>query len=447
MHIAFLWNSVPHAEGGGGMVSVGMVQAMLRAGHRVTICVLMEPESIRPQHMPQLEELQSSNVTITEIPVPPRASWRFSGFRRLAHRFRVLLRPRNADFHPLVTQAQTVGAILAPLKPDVIIVFQVIEALHGVPTAPKMALLGAMEHLTHLYWWRVRATWRAPIRTVVMGIRALLVSFLVRRWNLRMLADYQRVGVLGAQDAVWLRQHGITNALYLPAPIQDPGQASWKSRRAGVTSGEDSGVKPKIILVGHVQAVPTLAGLYFFGRHILPGLERSLGAEAFEVHIIGRYSLPRPLARAFDKPSVRLRGFVEDIDGEFLTSDILCVPTPIDFSMRVRICVGFSFGCCVVAHHAIAAGMPELIHDYNVLMAGDGPGLVSQIVRALRDERLRVWLGANARRTYEERFSAGRAGQILLDELERIRGGPSSEAIHPSEIGAGFCHRKERNEI
>lgn len=422
MHIAFVWNDVPNSESGAGMVSTGIVRAMLNAGHHVTICVLAEPNTIQPQHIPRLEEFFSSpNVTVVHIPIPAKASWAYTGLRRWLHRLRVIVRPRNDDVHPLVLHAETIGGRLAPLRPDVIIVFQAIEALHGVSIAPKMALLGAMEHLTHVHWWLVKRTWKRPLWSIVNGVRVLFVAFLIRRWNLQMAAEYDRVATLGAQDAVWLRRHDVTRALYLPAFVEDPGPAPSRARLVSIGTMERSGRKPKIILVGHVRTAPTLAGLYFFGRQVLPGLERALGADGFEVHVIGRYALPPDLARVFDKPSVRLRGFVADVDSEFLTADVLCVPTPIDFSTRVRICVGFAFGCCVVAHNGNAAGMPELMHEYNILMAGTAPGMVSQIIRAFGDDDLRIRLGTNARQTFEDQYSVEKAGRILLGELARMR--------------------------
>ena len=393
-------------------MGTGIVQALINAGHHVTICVLVEPEFIRPKHVPQLSEFKAANVSIVEIPVPAREPNRLSGWRRLMHRIRVLTRPSHTDFHPLAKQSHVLAETLTGIQPDVIVVFQVIEVLYGVQSAPKMALLGAMEHLTLLYWLRLQATWRTPIRTMMGCVRALLV----RRWNIHMLGDYQRVGVLGAQDTVWLRRRGVTNALYLPAPIVDPGESLWKHRY----QKRPSGTKWKIIMVGHVQALPTLSGLYFFAEHVLPRLEQVLDPETFEVHIIGRYLLPKKLAIDFARPSIRLRGFVEDIASEFLSADILLVPTPIDFSIRVRISVGFSFGCCVVAHQANAPGMAELIHDYNILMGADGESLVAQIVRALRDDVLRERLGCNARRTYEEHFSLEEAGKKLLKVLGEI---------------------------
>jgi hypothetical protein len=416
MHAAFVWTSLPHAEGGGGMVSAGIIRALLSAGHRVTICVLVQPDDIRIQHTPQLAELRAAGVEVVELLMAPRQARRLTGWRRLARRLQVLVRPQHTDFHPLAAEAGRVAAMLAGLGPDVVVLFQVVEALHGTVTAPRLALLGAMEHQTHLYGWRLRASWRRPVMTLVSGLRVLMAARVIRRSNLRMLSDYGRVGVLGAQDAVWLRQQGVTRAVYLPAAVEDTGRDVWLARVAGRAPRQPG----KIIMVGHVKALPTLAGLYFFAREVLPRLEARLGADGFQVHIIGRYDVPPDLALLLARPSVRTRGFVEDIDTEFASADVLLVPTPIDFSIRVRICVAFSFGCCVVAHAANAPGMPELLHEHNVLMAGDGEGMAGEIARAVIDDALRERLQRNARRTYEEHYSVEAARLRAVGELERL---------------------------
>src|SRR5439155_8065152 len=145
-----------------------------------------------------------------------------------------------------------------------------------------------------------------------------------------------------------------------------------------------------------------------------------LGADGFDVEIVGAHEPPPRLQPALDShPAVHLRGHVEPPDEEFLRADVVLVPTPIETGPRVRILSAFSYGCCVVAHTANRLGIPQLVHGENVLLA-DREGLAGQTLAALRDSGLRARLGRRGRELYEAGFTAARPGATIVQELERL---------------------------
>jgi polysaccharide biosynthesis protein PslH len=135
-------------------------------------------------------------------------------------------------------------------------------------------------------------------------------------------------------------------------------------------------------------------------------------------------------------PTVHLRGYVEDVNREFLSSDVLLVSTPINLGTRTRIIEGFSYGCCVVAHEANGLGIPQIVHGKNALLGKDGSELADAVIRVLTDRSLRERLQSNARRTYEENFSIESAGARLTAELEKIV--LNGAAAH--RLADGNCH-------
>jgi len=157
-----------------------------------------------------------------------------------------------------------------------------------------------------------------------------------------------------------------------------------------------------------------------FAREILPRLERELGPEKFEVRVVGEGEPPPELARMLPRSSVKLCGRIEPADPEFLSADVQLVPTPFVLGIRLRIIVGFSFGCCVVAHTNDALNIPEMVHEENALLASDGPGLAEAVIRAVREPELRARIGANARRTYERYSTPEVAAAPIVAELERL---------------------------
>ena len=130
--------------------------------------------------------------------------------------------------------------------------------------------------------------------------------------------------------------------------------------------------------------------------------------------------MPEDVAPLFKRPSVRLRGYVEDIDIELLAADVLLVPTPVTLGFRSRVIAAFSYGACTVLHKANRAGLPELVHEENSLVAASGKGLAQQIFRAVRDSELSNRIRHSARKTYASRWTEEIAGGVIADELESM---------------------------
>jgi glycosyltransferase involved in cell wall biosynthesis len=173
-------------------------------------------------------------------------------------------------------------------------------------------------------------------------------------------------------------------------------------------------------MVGQLRGTPTLLGLHMFAKEILPRLEALLGPEGFEVHVIGSYAPPVELQKAFSRPSICLRGYVESLDSEFASADVLLVPTPVAFSVRVRVLTGLSYGACVVAHSANANGIPEMQDGENVLLGRNGRELADAVVRAVRDPLLRSRIGTNGRRMFEKYFAPEVAGTRIAEDLAAL---------------------------
>jgi glycosyltransferase involved in cell wall biosynthesis len=200
---------------------------------------------------------------------------------------------------------------------------------------------------------------------------------------------------------------------YYPAPLPDPGSPGPNARNEKFR-----------ILLGPSQlgATSTRAGLVTFAREVLPALERELGVDAFEVRVVGEGEAPPELARPH--PSVTLTGRIEPADDEFRSADVQLVPTPFALGKRVRIIVGWSFGCPVVAHRAEAGPLPELQHGENALLAGNGRGLAEALARLARDEALRRRIAEGGRQTYEQTFAPDVAARPIVERLTALAAQP-----------------------
>jgi hypothetical protein len=161
---------------------------------------------------------------------------------------------------------------------------------------------------------------------------------------------------------------------------------------------------------------------------ILPVLTRELGADGFEVHVVGGQEPPAAFREGLRHPAVRLRGQIESPEEEFFAAHVLLAPNPTTTGASARILSGLTFGSCIVAHTDSVIGIPELEHGSNCLMAADGPGLARETLVALRDAALRERLGDEARRLYESSFSPPVAAGRIVEELERLATARRGEA-------------------
>ncbi|MBI3876857.1 MAG: glycosyltransferase, partial [Verrucomicrobia bacterium] len=176
-----------------------------------------------------------------------------------------------------------------------------------------------------------------------------------------------------------------------------------------------------------LQGTANSYGLHFIGTQLAPALEREFGAGGIELHVFGAREPTHAVAAALKHPLIRVRGFVEDIDGEMLESPLFLLANNCGHykAGHTRFLHAWSLHCCILAHSENLKTMPELEHDHNVLLAGSAEEWVAQIKRALADHALRERIGNAGRKTFEEKFAprvvAAKLAQQMQEAIERIK--------------------------
>ena len=428
MRLAFIEPEVPNREFSTVSYAARLfIDALTADGHEVHAVLPLPQRSMISDEVTRarwIQELEDAGVPVTVVPGDPpeapfhgRMAWRKEQARRL-------LRPRVGDYFAHVALAPAMAQTLDAIEPDVLFIwggYEGIAATHEAVTAPRFAFMGDPAHLPDVYRRSPPLVGRGPRLTPPHAL------FRLEAWRksqmmTRMLARCDAVAATSSHHAAWFRRHGVGRCQYLHNMVPDWGGPKWMERRL---QEEPSG-KFKILLMGHVGGTATLAGLYLLADEVLPALEHLLGS-GFEVHVCGRGELPADLAAKLDRPSVRMRGYVDDIVTEIRSSDIFLVPTPIKLGVRVRIPYAWSVGACVVAHRANSQGLPELRDQTNALLASDGLRLARAIARAYHDAPLRSGLISEGRTTYEAEFSRDAVYPKILAELDRI----AVRRLHP----------------
>jgi hypothetical protein len=418
MRIALVAGSVPNPTAGGATLTTWTAaKYFLEQGHEVVVVMLGYDTYTDPQG----ETLEAHAAALEAIGgrlevVPSRSSDTWSHLstapRARLHR---LLRPAPELLFPTLVDRAAMDEALRRVAPDAILAYhwESLAATHGTRVAPRLGVVVDPHHLPILYRWR--ASLRRPnawtYRMLPVVYQYLRAS---PRTMTRLLRDCEAATNLAAHHAAWFRAHGVPDCSYMRTPVPDPfaeGETRTRSSRRE---------RPALLLMGHLKGTSTTQGLKHFGRDVLPLLDEALGADGFEVRIVGGYEPGASLLRHFDHPAVRFCGHTSDPGAEFLDADMMVVPTPIKLGTRVRILSAFSYGCPVVAHQANALGIPELEHGRNVVLGGSAKELAAGIVDVARDATLHARLEKEGRETFERFFSPPVAAGAMLDVLQAL---------------------------
>jgi glycosyltransferase involved in cell wall biosynthesis len=404
---------VPNPSASGGAVTAWSVLThLLSEGHEVGVVALRDPDHYDPTSTSEearVAAVEALGTHVTQLVSSSTAFFR-SRPRTLGARVARAWRPSDEELYPHLVDRDAVARAVESIDAEVAFVYH-FEALAASTAVgvPRFAIVGDPPHLSALYRFRDLLPHPRALR------RAVRLQSQVRhqpRVLVRLLNECAASGAFAAHHAAWLRARGARGCEYFRTPIPDPGPPGPRTH-AG---------RPVVLLVGHLKGIVTLDGTRIFAREVLPRLEAALGEEGFEARILGGYGPPPELARALDRPAVRLLGHVEDPREEFGRASVLLVPNSIPLGVRVRILTGFSYGSCVVTHTANTQGIPELAQEQNCLVAGSGEALASAVLRVLGDGDLRARVGVGARSTYERFFALPVAAGRIADTLERIAG-------------------------
>ncbi|MCD0422664.1 glycosyltransferase [Rubrivivax sp. JA1024] len=167
--------------------------------------------------------------------------------------------------------------------------------------------------------------------------------------------------------------------------------------------------------MGTLHATGSRIGLEFFAREVYPHLIRQLADHDWCINFYGRGQIPIPLQQIADAPHIRLRGFVDDIEGEILDNDVFlfCNNAGPYEGAYTRVALAFCAGRCLVGHTKLSASMLEVENGKNALLGSSGAEIANLTTAALRDPELRRRVGSAARETYQTRFAPARvAGEL-----------------------------------
>lgn len=222
-------------------------------------------------------------------------------------------------------------------------------------------------------------------------------------------------GFFAAHYADWFARKTKKKIHYFRTPTHDPSGNEWELLREQKRSK-----KFKILFIGELNTTVASIGIDEFAAITIPLLESKLPEGSFEIHFVGGGNPPDTLKQHLNKPFIKLRGRVYPPDDEFLSCNVLVVPTPIKLGIRVRIITAFSFGTCVVAHVANKAGIPELVNDENCILMDNPVMMAESIIEVFQNIHKQKQIENSAKRTFQRHFSEQTAANEIIRKITMI---------------------------
>ncbi len=310
--------------------------------------------------------------------------------------------------------------VLKVFSPDVVLAYGVnsTRLVQATGYSGKVGLMSIdLEFLPKLYRSLFYIRFGDVRRKLNMVLSLPRTFFQIASKRREVLRDYPRADFIinhAAHHAQWhRRKHGL-KTLYVPNPVEARFDAFPEHSFAD---------PPRFLLLGGLAGAATQPGLSWFATRVYPRIEHAITAGRLEVHLVGRSELRAPIVKRMKH--VVQRGYVENLDEEMNRATAMLVPTPIKLGFRTRIFDGFRYGLAVISHDANKAGMPELEHNHNALLASNGRDFSDAILTLAEHREHAVRLGRTAFEDFSRELnSTATANRILrFIEDEVIRNG------------------------
>ncbi len=420
MHVFYISTSLPlNGRAGSFVHGWAIVTYLLQQGHKVTVFVVADTSG----DAEEIKKLSYIGVEVVTLYDAKQQEYKRPTYKKF-------LAPMIEDYFPNATMSTEKNKIIqdyiSKLKPHIIYALGITGMVitEGINTVPKMSF--PCEDLVNILYneWRYNKPFK-DIRQFISNTIMLINSFRVQKQMISLHTKAQVCGVVAGQYyKIFKRLIKNSHCKCYTTSLTDPLTQNLKSLKDSIPINK---VK-KILFIGKFNT-PTRLGLTALHNEILPALTEKIGQENFKIHLVGekefqnfqspdfKFSNYKWLKELLSHPAIEIRGYVEDIGYEFLSSDILLVPTPLQAGIRSRIVAGFAYNCCVVTTKKEQELLPELVHMENAVIAENFQEMTSLISIILEDDTLRKKIGNNARLVYEKHFAPDVAVKKIVDDM------------------------------
>ncbi len=305
--------------------------------------------------------------------------------------------------------------------PDSIFIYHWIAAAPVLNTTiPKLLITGDLIHMPFetrmLYRKKLGLKKEYSFNFLLKFLGVFWLGYHLRKQMIKMLNKVDDGGSFGWHDANWLKKNGAKKSQYFKTSLIDT-NPEFNINNFNFNNKK----KFKIITaLSNLESTSTLSGMVFLFEEVLDKLKSLIGEKNFEIHVIGKGNLPDNIKKYTEDKNIIMRGYVEDINHEFHTADVVLIPTAIFLGFRCRILNAFAQGACTIIHQNDAINQPEIINRKNCLVGKNGDEVSNLVYEAYKNLELRKNIRIEARKLYLNNFSPDISTPIILDRLKKL---------------------------
>ncbi|MGH9967748.1 MAG: glycosyltransferase [Pyrinomonadaceae bacterium] len=170
-----------------------------------------------------------------------------------------------------------------------------------------------------------------------------------------------------------------------------------------------------LLFIGHLSHRPNSDAIHYFMREMLPLLKKSLPSVCFQ--IVG--SNPSAEIQAYSSDSVKVLGYVPDIDPLFQSARVFVAPLRFGAGVNGKIGEALSYGIPVVTTSLAAEGL-GLTHGKDAMIADDPQDFADCVLEVYRNEDLWQRLADCGYRHIENHFTPRVVGGKIAAGLRSL---------------------------
>ncbi len=419
--IAFVTDYVPNRDtGGSSLMYYTIIKFFAERGWQTKVFVvkLWNADPIHDSRVEKYAEALESIGVSCNMACPPATTddQHLNVLYKKVRGLRRTILPRFEDYEIWFQTDRIAKAVIPMLDKepfDWVIALDnpVVIALKNYEACRKHALLG--DPMNRVLNFRLL---QEPKRLKKDYIFSIINALQIRRlipWLADAANHYTKSATFAANEVALFRKNGTRNCYHLQIPFEDTSGLADSFKLPIRTADQIL----QVIIVG--QWISNYAGLRVLGNEILPALEKEGMAQRVEFRIIGRKpkNVPEDIERIVRHPSIKVLGFVEDINSEFMSADVLLYANYHPVGARSKIVNAFCFACTAVADASARMGLPEVIHNKNALLDSCGDKLARHLISLCENPSLLLELKQDARKTFMNQFVYSKACLKLESNL------------------------------
>jgi hypothetical protein len=402
-------------------VNLEIINQLSNKGFKIYVQIIFS-EFITPDKEIDYKIIKDLNNDIKFLP----ALYTKNSFNKLTTYIKILF-PTKKNIYPSFIHKKKIEEIIKKEKIDLIFQswdYPGLVAVNEIKNVKKILYYGQPDHKPNLIRLADRHIFYSKKKPFFR-----LRKFLIERFNnkkekihISMVKNFDEVHIICKATQLDYVNAGVKKAQYT--------QNIWPL----LENYKSEPIKNKICkIVGSVgsnDATGNTVNFFYIGDKLLKHLNSMINFE-FEMNFYGKNQPLGNVLKLFNQNNVRFKGWVEDLDFEVKSSDIFLICHNSIYKERYIICnknkwqlggshtrflYAWSLGCPIVTHSMNKKFMPELEHNYNVLMGDNEVELSNLLYELYHNIELRKKIILNGKRTLKKYFLP----EIVVSKLLNI---------------------------